>query len=454
MSESTIYIHAPSNEPLSREQKRSVWGWAFYDWAESAFSTSILVAVLPIYYLSIAPSGPITFHLGPWQITTAATSLWAYTVGLSTLIIAVPSPVLGAIADSSGRRKWFLGFFAYTGALFSALLICVGHGQYLLASVIFLVANAASVGGTIFYNSLLLDIAPPGRIDSVSGKGFALGYAGGGILLVVNLLMVSQPKWFGIPSAEWGARLSFLTVGLWWAVFTIPTLLLVRERRIAAERPSGGYIRLGIRRTVSTLRHALRYRDLVVFIVAFLIYNDGIQTVIVMAVPYGKEVLGLGAGTLMGVIVLIQVIGVPGSLLFGAVAERWGAKRAVISALVIWSVVVVYAWRMQHPAEFWVLGVLVGFVLGGSQAISRSLYGAMIPVGHNAEFYGFLAVSSRFASFLGPIAFGLARDLTGSMRAAIIALVAFFLVGLVVLTAVNVERGMREAGRTPASNSE
>ena len=432
---------------VDTQSRRSVWGWALYDFAESSFSTTILVAVLPVYYLSIAPKGDIVLALGPWRVTTAASSLWAYTISLSTLLIAVPSPVLGAIADYGGARKRFLAVFCYVGALFSAMLYFVGQGDYLLASGIFIVANIGSVGGSIFYNSLLLDVAPPGRIDWVSSKGFALGYAGGGTLLVINLLMLSRPDWFGIGSVDLAARACFLTVGVWWAVFALPTLFWVRERPYAGSRPPGGYLRIGLGRTARTLRSMAGYRDLFLFVIAFLIYNDGIQTVIVMAIPFGKEALGIGTPTLMAVLVLIQAIGVPGSLLFGKIAQAWGAKRAVMLALVIWSGIVLYAWRMTDAAEFWVLGACVGLVLGGSQAISRSLYGAMIPHGQTAEFYGFLAVSSRFASFLGPVAFGLARDLTGSMRAGILALIVFFVVGLAVLVPVNVARGAALARR-------
>jgi len=424
-----------------RAARRAIWGWAFYDFAESSFSTTILVAVLPIYYLAIAPAGDIVFSLGPWRLRTAATSLWAYTISLSTLLIALPSPVLGAIADHSGARKRFLAVFGYTGALFSALLILVGNGEYLLASALFIVANIGSVGGSTFYNALLLDVAPPGQIDWVSGKGFALGYVGGGILLVLNLFMLSRPEWFGIPSVAWAARISFLTVGIWWAVFALPTMLWVREPPRKAPPPEG-YLRVGIRETLRTLREIVRYRDLLVFVIAFLIFNDGIQTVIVMATPYGKETLHLSNGTLLGVLVLIQAIAVPGSLLFGKLAQEWGSKRALMLSLAIWSGIVVYAWRMTHAAEFWVLGAFVGLVLGGSQAISRSLYGALIPRERTAEFYGFLSISSRFSSFLGPLVFGLARDLTGSMRVGILALIAFFFVGLALLVPVSMVRGM------------
>lgn len=424
---------------------REVWGWAFYDFAESSFATSILVAVLPIYYLTIAPAGDIILKVGPWRITTAASSLWAYTISVSTMLVGLPSPVLGAIADYSGARKRFLGAFGYVGALFSALLVLVGQGEYLLASVLFCVANIGSVGGSIFYNALLVDVAPPGKIDWVSGKGFAFGYVGGGALLVANLVMISRPGWFGIPSVEWAARVCFLTVGIWWAVFALPTMFWVRERPFTGVRPPGGYVAIGLRRTWRTLRQLLGYRDLVVFLLAFLVFNDGIQTVIVMAIPYGKETLALDNSTLMGVLVLIQAIGVPGSLLFGKLAEAWGAKRALMLSLVIWSGVVLYAWRMTDAAEFWVLGALVGVVLGGSQAISRSLYGAMIPPVQAAEFYGFLAVSSRFSSFFGPLVFGLARDLTGSMRLGILALIVFFVFGLAMLALVNVARGIERA---------
>lgn len=436
---------AASSKPLTRAERRSILGWVMYDFAESAFATSLLVAVLPIYYLGIAPKGSIVLSLGPWHIATAATSLWAYTVSLSTLLVAIPSPVLGSIADSSGARKRSLALFGYVGALFSGLLVLVGQGEYLLASALFCIANVGSVGGSIFYNSLLVDVAPPGRMDWLSGKGFAYGYVGGGTLLVANLIMIARPGWFGIPSVEWAARISFLTVGIWWAVFALPTLLWVRELPFTDLRPTGRYLSLGIRRTWGTIRHLVGYRDLFCFLLAYLIFNDGIQTVIVIAIPYGKETLGIGTGTLMGVLVLIQAIGVPGSLLWGKIAEKWGAKRAQTATLVIWSGVVIYAWRMTSAIEFWVLGLLVGIVLGGSQAISRSLYGAMIPPARTAEFYGFFAMSSRFSSFLGPLAFGLTHDLTGSMRAGILFLIVFFLAGLALLAFVDVERGRRLA---------
>ncbi len=429
-------------DPRSR---RSILGWALYDFAESAFATSILVAILPVYYLSIAPQGGIAVAFGPIRFTTAASSLWAYTISFSTMLIALPSPVLGALADSGGRRKLFLGVFGYTGALFSALLVFVGTGDYLLASALFCVANIGSVGSSTFLNALLLDVAPPGKMDSVSGKGFAAGYLGGGTVFVINLLMIAHPEWFGIPSQEWGIRLSFLVVGLWWAVFSIPTMLWVRERPREEKTHGSRIVREAFRTTWMTLRRITRFRDLSLYLLAFLVFNDGIQTVIVMAVPYAKETLRLDTTTLMGVLVLIQAIGIPGSLLFGWVAERLGSKRALLISLTIWSGVVIMAWRMTSAAEFWVLGACVGLVLGGSQAISRSLYGALIPQPRAAEFYGFLAVSSRFSSFLGPLVFGLARDITGSMRAGILALIVFFIVGSGLLLLVNMQRGIESA---------
>jgi UMF1 family MFS transporter len=437
---------------MDTHSRRSVLGWALYDFAESAFATSILVAILPVYYLTIAPKGDFVISLGPFHVTTAASSVWAYTISFSTMLIAFPSPVLGALADVGGRRKLFLAVFGYTGALFSGLLVFVGTGDYFLASALFCVANIGSVGSTVYYNALLVDVAPPGKMDMVSGKGFAWGYLGGGTVFVINLLMIANPGWFGIPSQEWGIRISFLVVGVWWAVFTIPTMLWVRERPRAEEKPLGGVVKAAFRNTWSTLRRLTHYRDLARYLLAFLVFNDGIQTVIVMAVPYGKETLGLDTTTLMGTLVLIQAIGIPGSLMFGWIAEKLGAKQGLLISLAIWCCVVFLAWRMTSAAEFWVLGALVGLVLGGSQAISRSLYGSMVPASQAAEFYGFLAVSSRFSSFFGPLVFGLARDITGSMRAGILALIVFFVVGSALLMLVNVQRGMDKAkeedGRT------
>jgi MFS transporter, UMF1 family len=438
--------NSESIEASETQSKRSVWGWAIYDFAESSFALIILVVVLPVYYLEIAPKGPIVFDVGPWQITTAASSLWAYTLAASAMLIAIPSPVLGAIADYGGSRKRFLAAFTYIGAVFTGLLALVGQGEYLLATVLFMVANVGSVGGNIFYNALLLDVAPPGKVDWVSSKGYSLGYAGGGVLLAINLLMLTYPGWFGIPSAAWAARICFVTVGVWWAVFSIPNMVWVRERASTRARPAGGYLKTGVKRTWKTLRQMRDHRDLLLFLVAFLIYNDGIQTTIAMSVPYGKVALGLETTTLIGAMLLIQLIGIPGSLVFGKCAEAFGAKRAVMVGLVVWSGVVIYAWNMTSGTEFWVLSGFVGLVMGGSQAISRSLYASMIPQGQTAEFFGFISISSRFASFLGPLAFGLARDITGSMRIGILALIVFFIVGLLVLIPVNVARGMKLAG--------
>ncbi len=422
---------------------KRVWGWVLYDFAESTFATSILVAVLPIYFLSIAPEGDITFSIAGFSFRTAAPSIWGYTVALSTIIVAAISPILGAVADYSGTRKRFLAAFGYLGALFSGLLFLVGDGQYLLAAVLFMVANIGSAAGTVFYNALLPEVAAPEDMDWVSGKGFSMGYLGGGILLVVNMLMIGNWEWFGFSSQQWAVRTCFLTVGVWWAVFATPTMLWVDEtRRVRGPTDRVSYFSLGFRRIFRTLRELRNYRDLLVFLVAFLIFNDGIQTVIVMATPYGKAVLNLDEGALLGTLVMIQAIGIPGSLLFGRLAKAWNAKSTVMATLAVWMGIVVYAWQMESATEFWVLGGLVGLVLGGSQAISRSLYAAMIPKAQAAEFYGFLSFSSRFASFLGPLAFAVARDVTGSMRTGILVLIAFFGVGLALLALVDVRRGV------------
>ena len=385
----------------------------------------------------------MSFNFLGVQIRTAASSLWGYTISLSTLLVALMSPVLGAIADSGGTRKRFLAAFGFTGALFSALLVTVGQGDYLLAAFLFLVANIGSAAGNVFYNALLPSVADESEMDWVSGKGFSMGYLGGGILLVINLVMIRQHEWFGIPSVEWATRLCFVTVGVWWAVFTLPVLLWVKER--SNGRREKASITDGFRRIAATMRSLRRFPDLLRFFLAYLIYNDGIQTVIVMATPFGKEVLRLDETSLIGTLLMIQIIGIPGSLVFGKIAQRWGAKRAVLLSLCIWCGVVVYAWQMTTAAEFWALGVMVGMVLGGSQAISRSLYAKLIPKAQAAEFYGFLSFSSRFASFLGPLVFALARDITGSMRTGILVLIAFFVIGLALLRFVDIARGIASA---------
>jgi UMF1 family MFS transporter len=426
--------------------KKTIFGWCMYDWANSAFATTILAAVLPIYFVSIVPEGGVDITILGITFHAFATPLWSFSITIAMVIVALSAPVLGAIADYSRAKRQFLIFYTYLGAVFTALLVTVGYGDYLRASLFFIIALIGFAGGNVFYNAFLPEIAPAGEREYVSGKGFAFGYLGGGLLLILNLLMIQKHAWFGISDAAWGSRLSFLTVGIWWGLFAIPTFRSVRDRKDKVVAKVW-YIRHGFKTLADTLRKMRHFKELVKFLISFLIYNDGVQTVIVMAAIFGREELGFGTSTLIGCLLMVQIIGFPAALFMGKLAQRIGEKRTIYICLIVYCIIVIYGYFMSRPLEFWVLGFLVGLVQGGSQAISRSLYSGLLPVGHSAEFFGFFAIANRFASIFGPLIFGLVAVLTGSIRNSILAVIIFFIVGLVILMTVNVERG-KKAART------
>jgi len=429
-----------------KSDNRTVASWCLYDWANSAFATTILAAVLPIYFVSIVPEGGVDITVLGFTFHTFATPLWSYGITIAMVIVALSAPILGAIADSTRAKRQFLIGFTYLGALFTALLVTIGYGDYLRALLFFIIALIGFAGGHVFYDAFLPEIAPEGEREFVSGKGFAYGYLGGGLLLVINLLMIEQPAWFGISDKAWGARLSFLTVGIWWGVFAIPTFLYVRDQG-PGRKVQPHAIQQGIKTIAATMRRMRQFKELAKFLVSFLIYNDGIQTVIVMAAIFGKEELGFSVFTLIGCLLMVQIIGFPSSLFMGRLAQRIGEKQTIYICLAVYCGIVVYGYFITKPMEFWVLGALVGLVQGGSQAISRSLYSSLLPVRHEAEFFGFFAIASRFASIFGPLVFGVVANVTGSARNSILALIAFFIVGLIILMTVDVEEGKRAAKR-------
>ncbi|MBW1980963.1 MAG: MFS transporter [Deltaproteobacteria bacterium] len=424
---------------------REIIGWCFYDWANSAFATTVLAAVLPIYFAYIFPKQGLYLGLpgGPGWITRAP-SLWAYAVSLSLLLVALSSPLLGAIADRTGAKKRFLACYAFTGAACTSLLYLVQKGDVWLCLILFMIANICFAGGNVFYNAYLPQMAEPEKMDRLSGWGFAAGYLGGGLLLALNLLMVKNPALFNIPDPLLATRLCFISVGLWWAVFTIPTLVLVKERAPLPPASDDNVWRCSFHRLRTTLAKIRSYSELLRFLIAFLIYNDGIQTVIVMATIFGKTELQLSSSTLLTTLLLIQVIGIPGAILFSKLADWFGAKFALMLSLVVWTAVACYGFFVQTAVEFLLLAAAAGLVLGGSQSISRSLYGRFVPPAHSAEFYGFYAVSNKFSSILGPLLFGFLTDLTGNIRIAVLSITVFFLVGMALLAGVDVEKGKRQ----------
>jgi UMF1 family MFS transporter len=421
---------------MDKEHQKIIRSWKMYDWANSAFATTIMAAVLPEFYSSVA---------GATLGKTTATSYWGYSNTIAMLMIALTAPILGAIADHSGAKKRFLGLFTLVGVLASSLLICIGSGMWFYASLLYIFGRIGFGGGNIFYDSLLPHVASADEIDSVSAGGYAYGYLGGGILLTINFFMILKPTFFGIPDAEWGSRLSFLTVGIWWAFFSIPIFKNVSEpRTIISKDESPNPVLAAYQRLKKTLKEIRKFKELVKFLVAFWIYNDGVGTIIIMAVIFGAEI-GIGITHLFGAILMVQYLGFPFTLLFGRLAKRIGTKNSILIALGIYAIIAFLGYFMKEPFHFWLLAILVSMVQGGTQALSRSMYASMSPPSKSAEFFGFYNVSSKFAGIVGPFLFGIVGQLTGTSRISIVAIVLFFVIGGLVLTTVDHSQGIKAA---------
>jgi len=420
---------------LGRPELRA---WALYDWANSAFQTTIIAAVFPVYYSSVAAAD---------LASTTATARYATTTTIALTIIAILSPVLGAYADFAGVRKRLLALGMVLGVGATAAMFWIERGDYRLAEILFLLANIGIYASYVFYDSLLPHVASDDEMDRVSSAGYALGYLGGGLLLVLNLLWILHPQWFGLPDAGFASRLSFLSVAIWWVAFAIPLFRRVPEPPVHPEAKAlaaQGAVRASVIQLIATLRELRAYRQAALMLVAFLIYNDGIGTIIRMGVVYGTE-LGLPSSALIGAIVMVQFVGVPFALLFGRLAARTGAKPAIFLALVVYTIISLIAYRMTTAWEFFVLAFLVGTVQGGSQALSRSLFATMVPRHKSSEFFGFFAVFEKFAGIFGPAIFALTVHLTGSSRYAILSVIAFFVAGGALLAMVDVGAGRRAA---------
>jgi MFS transporter, UMF1 family len=418
---------------LERDHKRVIKSWQIYDWANSAFAATIMAAVLPQFYSSVA---------GSTLNKTTATSYWGYSNTIAMMIIVIIAPVLGAISDHSRAKKKFLAICATIGIISTAFLAGTSNGMWLYASIVYIFGRIGFAGGNIFYDSLLPHVAGPDEIDKVSAEGYAYGYLGGGILLAINLLMVLKPSLFCIPDAQWGARISFITVSVWWTVFSIPIFKNVPEPYVVIpgdESPNP--LLAGYQRIKHTLTNVRNYKELVKFLIAFWLYNDGITTIIVMAVIFGAEI-GIGTVHLIGSILMVQFLGVPFTVFFGRLPKKFGTKNSLLLSLGIYSIIVILGYFMQNAFHFWILAFLVSMVQGGSQALSRSMFGSMVPMHKSAEFFGFYDMSGKFSGIIGPFIFGITGQLTGSSRISIISIIVFFLIGALVLAKVDHKAGI------------
>jgi UMF1 family MFS transporter len=419
--------------------KRAINSWAMYDWANSSFATTIMAAVLPVYYANVAGKG-----LGEHTVT----AYWAYTTTIALLLVAVLSPILGTMADFQGYKKRYLTFFMVLGVAGTAMLYFVGEGQWLMASIIFIFGSIGFSGSLVFYDSLLPHVARPEEIDQVSSKGYAFGYLGGGLLLAINLAMIMVVPGL-VPSLTTSlmTRISFITVAIWWALFSIPILRNVKEpprRILAGETHATNPFTASFNRLGNTFRTLKKYRQLMLFIIAFWLYNNGIGTIIYMASIYGKE-LKFSDVTVIGTLLMVQFVAMPFAFLFGWLAKKFGTRKSIYISLVIYSAIAVGGFFMSQEIHFWMLGFAVATVQGGSQALSRSLIGRMMPKSQSAEFYSFFGVSEKIAGTVGPLVFGLSSQLLGGGRVGIISLIIFFIAGAAVLSRVDEQEGIRVA---------
>lgn len=420
-------------------KKRAVRAWTMYDWANSAFATTTMGAVLPNYFAA--------FIAGENSLT-----LWGYTVAIGSLIAAVISPVLGAIADFRGSKKLFLGCFAALGILSSALMFMIRTpGDWLLACVLYILGTVGFAGSLVFYDALLPHVAEPDEMDMVSSKGYAMGYIGGGLLLLINVAMIFAgpsllPDMNEADATALMMRLSLASVAVWWAAFSIPIFRHVKEpaRKIEKGEEKLNVISAGFTRFFKALKDIRKFKDLFLFLLAFFVYANGIGTIITMAVAFGSD-LGFSSTILIGTLLMVQFVAAPFAMLFGKLPQRLGTKRTIYVSLCIYTVVAVIGYFMTKEWHFLLLGFGVATVQGGSQALSRSLIGKMMPKSKSAEFYGFFSVSEKFNTVIGPAVFSLINQLTNNSRLAIFSLVVYFLAGMALLTRVNFERGVEVA---------
>lgn len=445
--------------------KKEIFGWAMYDWANSAFSTTVGTVFLAPYVASLAraaaeKAGTATVpFLG---IPVAPDSFLPYSISFSVGMQVLFLPILGAIADYSHRRKQMMQLFAAIGALATILLFAVSGDLWWLGGLLFIVANLAFGASIVFYNSYLPDIATEDKRDSVSSYGWAMGYLGGGLLLVLNLALYLFSDKLGIPGGL-AVRINLASAGLWWMGFSFITWARLRPRHAAHQLPKGEtYVSVGFKQLSGTLKEVRNFPETLKYLFAYFLYNDGIQTVIAVAstfaaAPLIQGGLEMGQTSLTAIILMIQFAAFGGALLWGRLASRIGAKQSIIVSLVIWAGVVIYAYGGlkgdSRTLQFFILGMFIAIVMGGSQAISRSLFAQMIPNGKEAEFYSFYEVSERGTSWTGPLIFGLANQIFGSLRYGILSLIFYFIAGLIVLPFVNVKKAIDDVKNYDAARA-
>ena len=417
------------------DQNKKVWAWSVYDWANSAFSTTVMAGFFPIFFEKYW-SNPDDVIQSTYQLG------WANS--LASIVVAALAPFLGAIADRGSAKKKFLIFFCYMGVVMTGGLYMVGQGQWQMAVMVYIAASVGFMGANIFYDSLLPSVAPKEKMNYVSSLGFAIGYIGGGLLFLINVLMYLHPQWFGIADATTAIKLSFLSVAVWWGVFTIPLLLFVPEPQISDSLPLVRAISAGYRQLRITFTQIRQLKIIGMFLLAYWLYIDGVDTIIRMSVKMGSS-LGFEAGDLITALLMVQFIAFPAALGYNWFASKIGTKKAVLIAIGGYSVVTLLAYFMTVKLHFYILAALIGLFQGGVQALSRSLFTRLIPRGKEAEFFGFYNMLGKFAAVIGPIMMGWVTLATGNVRLGILSILILFISGALLLQKVDFEEGERLA---------
>jgi UMF1 family MFS transporter len=406
--------------------QKKVIAWALYDWANSSFATTVMAGFFPLYFKQYWNAG---------VPATESTLRLGLANGAASLIVAIMAPLVGAIADKSGSRVRLLALFTVLGAAMTSALYMVEKGDWLQAALFYALASIGFWGGNQFYDSLITDVSEERDYDVVSGYGYALGYLGGGLLFLVNVLMVTQPSKFGIADASTAVKLSFVSVGIWWVLFTVPTVLFVKEARTGAPLPYARAVREGWSEILGTLRHLRGDRALLWFLLAYWCYIDGVNTIIKMAVDYGLS-LGLKQTSLIEALLLVQFVGFPAALAFGWLGKKVGTRAGIFGAIAVYAGAACYAYFIDTESEFFVLAIIIGLVQGGLQSLSRSMYGRLIPAAKAGEFFGFYNLMGKAAAILGPVLTGVVAYFTNDPRLGIVSITVLFVLGAALLARV------------------
>ncbi|MDA8021965.1 MAG: MFS transporter [Gammaproteobacteria bacterium] len=420
--------------------RRGVLSWALYDWANSAFATTVIAGFFPVFYSALSADLSARDSQFWFQITLAA----------SSIAVAIAAPLLGAIADRGGGRKKFLAVFAMTGILMTAGLAWVHAGMWQVGLLLYALGSVGFSGANIFYDAMLVEVSEPHEFDLVSSYGFALGYIGGGLLFAVNVLMVTQPAWFGFADAGGAVSASFISVAIWWGAFTVPLLLIPADKNESAAPRMRALpaVRAGLKELLATFRQLRRMKTLFLFLAAYWFYIDGVGTIIKMAVFFGNRILSLPPESLIVALLLTQFIAFPSALFFGWFGGRIGPRRAILAGLAVYLAVIAYAWRwLNSAADFYLLAAAIGLVQGGVQSLSRSLYARFVPKHKSAEFFGFFNMIGKFAAILGPLLMAAVPFVVrgAGERDSILALALLFVIGGALLWRVDVADGERAA---------